>query len=72
MAKKKQSLFDRVVSNDILVRATKTFLQAFLAVLAVGIVGVSDVDGLKALAVAGFAAGFSAVQNLLKQTYTEQ
>lgn len=54
--------------RDILIRAVKTFVQAFLAVLVVGIVTVDSLEALKALAVAGLAAGISALQNFVKQT----
>jgi hypothetical protein len=49
--------------KDILVRAIKTFVQAFLASLAVA--NVTDMDTLKAAVVAGVAAGISAVWNTL-------
>lgn len=54
--------------KDILVRAVKTFVQAFLAVVLIGIASVNSVDSLKALAVAGVAAGISALQNWIKET----
>ena len=54
--------------KDILVRAVKTFVQAFLAVLAVGIVSVDSFEALTALLVAGVAAGISALQNWVKET----
>ena len=54
--------------KDILVRAVKTFVQAFLAVLAVGIVSVDSFEALTALVVAGVAAGISALQNWVKET----
>lgn len=47
----------------LLVRAVKTFAWAFLATLATGIMNVTDTSTLKALAVAGVAAGISAVAN---------
>lgn len=53
--------------NDILVRAIKTFVQAFLAVIATGLLDVTDLNALKALAIAGIAAGISAVSNTLIQ-----
>ena len=56
------------MSKDIIVRAGKTFLQAFLAVVAVGVVGVNDINTAKALAVAGVSAGISAVWNFILAT----
>jgi len=49
--------------RDILVRAIKTFVQAFLASLTVA--QVTDTETLKAALVAGVAAGISAVWNTL-------
>jgi hypothetical protein len=49
--------------KDILVRAIKTFVQAFLASLTVA--QVTDTETLKAALVAGVAAGISAVWNTL-------
>lgn len=54
--------------KDIAVRAVKTFVQAFLAVVVIGLASVNSVDSLKALAVAGVAAGISALQNWVKET----
>jgi len=51
--------------KDLVVRALKTFVQAFLASLAVGIVAVDDFAGLQALAIASGAAAISAVMNLI-------
>jgi len=51
--------------KDLLIRAGKTFLQAFLGALAVGIVAVDDFAGLQALAIASAAAALSAVMNLI-------
>lgn len=50
--------------NVILVRAAKTFLQAFLGALALGIVTTTNLSALKALVVGAIAAGVSAVMNL--------
>ena len=49
--------------NDIVVRAGKTFLQAFFATLAVQIAGVNNTDMAVAAVVAAAAAGISAVMN---------
>lgn len=54
--------------KDIGVRAFKTFLQAFLATVAIGIVSVDSLDALQALGVASLAAGISAIQNFIKET----
>lgn len=58
--------------KDIGIRAGKTFLQSFLAVMSVGITGVMTVEGLGNLAFAGLIAGLSAafsfLQNFLKET----
>jgi len=51
--------------KDLIIRALKTFLQSFLAALAVGIVAVDDFAGLQALAIASAAAALSAVMNLI-------
>lgn len=52
--------------KDILIRAGKTFLQAFFSVLSLGVAGVVDVDTAKSLLVAAVAAGVSAVMNVLR------
>lgn len=54
--------------KDIGVRALKTFLQAFLAVIVAGLVAVDSLEALQALLVAGLAAGISAIQNWIKET----
>lgn len=54
--------------SDIAIRALKTFLQAFLSVFALGIVNITSLDALQALAIAGLAAGISATQNWLNST----
>lgn len=54
--------------QDIIIRAVKTFAQAFLSVLALGIVNVVDLASVKALLIAAVAAGISAVQNLVRDT----
>lgn len=48
----------------LVIRAFKTFVQAFLAVLLAGVVNVSSLSALKALAIAALAAGVSALTNL--------
>ncbi len=54
--------------SDITVRAIKTFVQAFLATVAVGVVGVNSIETAQALAIAGVAAGVSAVWNFVVKT----
>lgn len=54
--------------KDIAIRALKTFVQAFLAVLVAGVATVDNLDALVALLVAGLAAGISALQNWIKST----
>jgi hypothetical protein len=54
--------------NDVIVRALKTFIQSFLAVVAVGVVSVQDVNGAKALVVAAVAAAISAAWNSIVKT----
>ncbi len=49
--------------QDILVRALKTFIQAFLA--SVVVANVTDLDTLKAAVIGGIAAGIAAVWNTL-------
>lgn len=53
------------LNNDIVKRALKTFVQAFLATLSVSIVTVQDFSTLKAVVVGAIAAGISAVWNSL-------
>ncbi len=54
--------------NDIAVRALKTFIQTFLATVAVGVTTVADVNGAKALVVAAVAAAISAAWNAIIAT----
>jgi hypothetical protein len=56
-----------LLTNDVVVRAFKTFVQAFLATLAVGVATVSDFESAKALLVGALAAAISAVWNSLKR-----
>jgi len=53
------------MKKDILIRSAKTFTQAFLAALATGVAGVTNIGTLKALLIAAGAAGISAVWNAL-------
>ena len=56
------------MTKDIAIRAGKTFLQAFLATVAVGVVGVNSIETAQALAIAGVAAGVSAAWNFVVKT----
>ena len=57
------------LKNDLVVRAFKTFIQTFVATVAVGYTSVTDIATAKALLVAAVAASISAVWNtyLLKK-----
>lgn len=50
---------------DIAERMVRTFVQAALAVVATDLAGVTSVDGLRTVLVAGAAAGLAAVLGLL-------
>ncbi len=54
--------------KDIGSRALKTFVQAFVAVLLLGVTDVTDIESGKTLAIAALAAGISAVWNFVKET----
>jgi len=54
-------------SNAIFIRAFKTFVQAFLAVLLAGVTTTVDITSFKALVVGAIAAGISALMNLFIQ-----
>ena len=54
--------------SDVAIRALKTFVQAFLATLAVGVTTVSDVNGAKALVIGAVAAAISAAWNTIVKT----
>lgn len=56
------------MSQDVLVRALKTFVQSFLSVVALGVADVTSLETAQALAVAGLAAGISAAWNFVKET----
>lgn len=53
------------MSNDIVIRAFKTFVQAFLATLAVSVATVSDYTTARAAVIAAVAAAISATWNAL-------
>lgn len=59
---------NKQIIKDILIRAAKTFVQAFLSAISVdALLGVTDFDALKriglSMLIAGSAAGISAVWN---------
>ena len=54
--------------RDIIIRAVKTFAQAFLSVLSLGLANVVDLSSGKALLIAAVAAGISALQNFVRDT----
>jgi hypothetical protein len=54
-----------LLTNDVVVRAVKTFVQAFLATLAVSVATVQDVPTAKAALVGALAAAISAAWNSL-------
>ena len=54
--------------SDVTIRALKTFVQAFLATLAVGVTTVTDFNGVKALLVGALAAAISATWNTIVKT----
>lgn len=54
-------------ANVLVIRALKTFVQAFLAAVSVGIVTTTNVSALRALIIGAIAAGISAVMNLIIQ-----
>lgn len=58
-----------LLTSDVVARAVKTFVQAFLAVLVAGVATVNSVEAGKALFVAALAAGISAVWNSVKNRY---
>ena len=62
MTKKKQNLVQKVTSNDVVVRAFKTFVQAFVATLLI-----TDAPLSKTALVGAGAAAFSATWNSLKE-----
>lgn len=54
-------------ANVLIVRALKTFLQAFAAAVSIGIVTTTDISAVRALILGAIAAGISAVMNLFLQ-----
>lgn len=55
---------NHVSANVLIVRALKTFIQAFAAAVAAGVVAAVSVPTTKALLIGALGAGFSAVMNL--------
>ena len=56
---------NKTILKDIAVRALKTFVQAFLSVVALGVAGAINGATVKALLIAGVSAGISAVWNTI-------
>lgn len=54
-------------ANVILIRALKTFVQAFLGALAIGLAGVVSLATGKAVLIGAVSAAISAVMNLFIQ-----
>lgn len=52
-------------TKDLVERAIRTFVQAALAVVALDLANVTNVDGAKAVGLAAVTAGISAVMSLL-------
>ncbi len=59
-------------AKSIGVRAAKTFLQTFLAVITASAVGTIDLSVVKTAAIAGGAAVLSLLQNLLANSEVKQ
>jgi hypothetical protein len=59
----RQRKLDQAKRKDVLIRALKTFVQAFLAVITTGLLDITDTNAFKALVIAGVASGISAVWN---------
>lgn len=56
-----------LLTNDVLIRALKTFVQTFFGALAVSVAGVVDWNTGKAALLAAAAAGISAAWNAVLQ-----
>lgn len=56
-----------LLTNDVVVRALKTFVQAFFAALAISVAGVVDWNTGKAALLAAVSAGISAAWNAVLQ-----
>ncbi len=68
---------DKQIIKDVLIRALKTFVQAFLSAISVdALLGVTDFDAFKkiglSMLVAGIAAGISAVWNSAVKIYIKE
>jgi hypothetical protein len=59
---------ERGIMSDVAIRAIKTFIQTFLATVAVGVATVQDANSAKALVIAGVAAAISAAWNAIIKT----
>ena len=68
---------DKQIIKDVLIRALKTFVQAFLSAISVdALLGVTDLDTLRkigiSMLIAGTAAGISAVWNTVLKLLEER
>ena len=57
----------QLLSNDVVERALKTFVQTFLATLAVGVFAIESFEGVLALLTASISAAISATWNSVKR-----
>ncbi|MCK4258742.1 MAG: hypothetical protein KAX49_07175 [Halanaerobiales bacterium] len=65
-----KALFTKVDFKDIIVRLTKTFIQASLAVFIASFangIDITNKEAMSALGIAALAAGLSAVMNFVKE-----
>lgn len=61
------SKIKQILSNDVVVRALKTFVQTLLATLAIGVMAVDSFEAALALATGALAAALSAAWNTVKK-----
>ena len=63
----------KLSKNDIVVRTTKTFAQAFLGVLlAINVADINGLDSIKTVIISAFSAGICAIWNYLKTLIDEK
>ena len=63
----------KLSKNDIVVRTTKTFIQAFLGViLAVNVANIDGIDSIKTILISALSAGVCAIWNYLKTLIDEK
>jgi len=62
-----------IAKNDIVIRTTKTFVQAFLGViLAINVADINGMDSIKTILISAFSAGICAIWNYLKTLIDEK